>query len=38
MSTVPVWVLIVVAIIGVAGPLGAQGIGWLYKEDRVTRS
>ena len=35
MSTVPVWVLIVVAIIGVAGPLGAQGIGWLIKRTEL---
>jgi hypothetical protein len=37
MSTVPVWVLLVVAIIGVAGPLGAQG-RLAYKENRVRRS
>src|SRR5215207_1656985 len=35
MSTVPMWVLIVVAIIGVAGPLGAQGIGWLIKRTEL---
>jgi len=35
MSTVPVWVLLVVAIIGVAGPLGAQGIGWLIKRTEL---
>src|SRR5215212_5343264 len=35
MTTVPAWLAIVVAFIGIVGPLGAQGIGWLVKRSEL---